>query len=107
MNVRFYTFGLVLITALLVGCATPVPMGLISTHVKTTAGYNDGRIDVKSAPRSGKASCWSILGLFAGGDNTIQAAASDGGITKIWYVDSSVNNILGFYGTYTTTVYGE
>ena len=109
MRYNFMWLIIVMLSAisLLPGCATPQPMGLMSTHIKSTIGYNDAKPNVKSAPRSGKAVCWSILGLFAGGDNTIRAAARDGGITKIWYAEYSVDNVLGFYGTYTTTVYGE
>jgi len=92
---------------LLSGCATPGPMGLISTHIKTPIGLNDGKLNIKSAPRTGKASCWSCVGLFAGGDNTIRAAAKNGKIKTVWYSEYEVNNVLGLYATYTVTVYGE
>jgi hypothetical protein len=35
------------------------------------------------------------------------AAAKNGGITKIQFVDWEADNILGLIGTYTCTVYGE
>ena len=92
---------------LLVGCATPGPMGIIFTKIKTPIGLNDGKLNVRSAPRTGKAYCWSIVGLFAGGNNTVQAAAKNGKIKKVWYADYTVDNWFGFYATYTVTVYGE
>ncbi|MDD3987612.1 MAG: TRL domain-containing protein, partial [Candidatus Omnitrophica bacterium] len=49
----------------------------------------------------------SILGLVATGDSSIKTAASNGGIKTIKYVDYDAKNILGIYGEYTTTVYGD
>jgi len=55
----------------------------------------------------GTATATSILGLIATGDASIEAATRNGGITKVKYVDYSVKNILGLFGEYTTTVYGD
>ena len=107
MKKMFFLSLSIISLALLVGCATPGPMGIIATKIKTPVGLNDGKLNIRSAPRTGKASCWSVLGLFAGGDNTIQAAAKNGKIKKVWYADYKVNNLFGFYATYTVTVYGE
>ena len=49
----------------------------------------------------------SILALIATGDASIEAAAKAGNIKTIKYVDWSAKNILGIYGEYTTTVYGD
>ena len=48
-----------------------------------------------------------ITGCFASGDASINAACKNGGITKVSWVSYSVNNFLGTYATYTTTVYGD
>ena len=107
MNKIFLLGVLLWVSLMFVGCATPGPMGIIATSIKTPVGLNDGKLNIKSAPRRGKASCWSVLGLFAGGDNSLQAAAKNGKIKKIWYADYTVKNYFGFYGEYMITVYGE
>jgi hypothetical protein len=45
--------------------------------------------------------------LFASGDASIKAAMENGGITKVHHVDYEVMNILGWYATWKTVVYGE
>jgi TRL (tRNA-associated locus)-like protein len=55
----------------------------------------------------GQASAFSILGLLAGGDASIQKAASNGKIKKIHHVDHDLSSFLGIYAKYTTIVYGE
>jgi hypothetical protein len=55
----------------------------------------------------GSATATSILGWVATGDASIDAASRAGGITKIHHVDYHSKNILGVYGQYTVTVYGE
>ncbi len=55
----------------------------------------------------GEAEAQTILGLIAQGDCSIEAAAQDGGITKIHHVDHETTNILGIIATYKTIVYGQ
>lgn len=55
----------------------------------------------------GTAEAKSILGFISSGDASIEAAAKSAGITKIHHVDYHAKNILTFYATYTTIVYGE
>ena len=57
--------------------------------------------------KSGSASAESILGIVATGDASIQAAAANGGITKIQHVDQTVERVWVFWAKYTVTVYGE
>ena len=64
-------------------------------------------VNVEESSKKGIAYCESFLGLITTGDASIQAAADNGGITKISHVDWDVRNILGLYGKYTVTVYGE
>ena len=51
--------------------------------------------------------CTSILSMVATGDASIEAAMKNGGITKVHHVDWQAKNILGIYGEFKTTVYGE
>ena len=55
----------------------------------------------------GEAEVWSFLGLVSGGDSSIMAAASAGGINRIHHVDYEVFNFLGIVASHTTVVYGE
>jgi hypothetical protein len=55
----------------------------------------------------GESEVWSFLGLISGGDSSIMAAASAGGINTIHHVDYEVFNFLGIVASHTTVVYGE
>ena len=87
------------------GCATLYPIGSLYTEVKLPSNMGDGR-DI-SYNKVGVAKATSILALVATGDASIEAAAKAGNIKTIKYVDWSAKNILGIYGEYTTTVYGD
>lgn len=89
---------------MLYGCATPYPMGMIYTEIKAPVGAGDGSM---SYSKTGVSKATSILGLVATGDCSIKAAAAAGNIKNIKYVDYDAKNILGVYGEYTTTVYGD
>lgn len=90
--------------AMLTGCATPYPTGALYTDVDLPAMATgaDG-----AGSKVGTAECTSILGLVATGDASIQTAAKSAGIKTIKHVDWKAKNILGIYGTYTVTVYGD
>ncbi len=96
---------LVLLAAVaLNGCATPYPMGMVYTEVKAPVAAGDG---VMSYSKTGTDTATSVLGLVATGDCSIKAAAANGNIKVIKYVDYDAKNVLGVYGEYTTTVYGD
>jgi hypothetical protein len=57
--------------------------------------------------KMGKSVAKSYLGMVATGDASFQAAKQNGGISKVTHVDWDAKNYLGFYGEYTTTVYGD
>lgn len=86
------------------GCATPFPHGVIYTEVKSPVAVGDGN---GSYSKVGVAKATSIIGMVATGDASIKAAMANGGISKIKFVDYDSKNILGLYGEYTTTVYGD
>ena len=98
-----YIAILFLVVVVVSGCATPYPYGAFYTEVKSPVAAAG---DI-SYSKVGVAKATSILGLVATGDASIKAAADNGGIKKIKYVDYDSKNILGIYGEYTTTVYGD
>ncbi|MDD5477055.1 MAG: TRL-like family protein [Candidatus Omnitrophica bacterium] len=92
------------LAVMLNGCATPYPMGAFYTEIKAPVAAGDGTM---SYSKVGTSKATSILGLVATGDCSIKTAAANGGIKNIKYVDYDARNILGIYGEYTTTVYGD
>ena len=100
LKVATITAGVVLLS----GCAMYTPNGAIATNV--LMGQSTGNSNV-AATKTGVACAHSVLGLVAWGDASIRTAAATAGITRIAYSDYSVSNVLGFYGTYCTTVYGS
>lgn len=70
--------------------------------ISTTANAGD-----LSRFRTGEASCYSFMGIFAGGDCTILTAARNAGITEIVHVDAETISVLGLYATFKTIVYGK
>lgn len=91
------------LAVLLNGCATPLPTGILYTEIKSPVAAGEGG----SFSKVGTSKATSILGLVATGDASIKAAMANGRITKVKYVDYESKNILGIYGEYTTTVYGD
>ena len=59
------------------------------------------------ATKSGSATAKSILALVAYGDCSLNAAATEGGLTTIHYADYAYYSILGLYTKFTVTVHGE
>ncbi len=92
------------VAVMLNGCASPFPHGILYTEIKAPVAVGDGGI---SYSKMGVSKATSILGLIATGDCSIKAAAANGGIKTIKYVDYDAKNTLGIYGEYTTTVYGD
>ena len=94
-----------LVATFLTGCASLAPIGILYTEVKVPSQLGDGK-DVTYS-KVGQASAKSYFTLIATGDASIDAAAKNGDIKVIKYVDYHVENFLGMIGTYTTTVYGD
>jgi len=90
--------------AVLTGCATAIPNGLVYTGVQLPVSNSDGST---SFTKTGESASKSVLGLVTWGDGSIQKAASNGSITKVRTVDYKAMNVLGIYGKYTTKVYGD
>lgn len=101
---RNFAALMVLVLIGFTGCASIYPTGSLYTDVKIPMEMGS---DSAACPKTGVAKANSYLSLFAVGDASIQAAAQNGGITKINTIDWDVENLLGIFGTYKTTVCGE
>lgn len=95
--------GVIAFLPLLVGCATPYPMGSMYTQLTLPVSCES---EAKSM-KTGTSECISYLGMVTIGDISYEAAMKDGGITKVNHADWEVKNILGIIGNYKLTVYGE
>jgi len=87
------------------GCATMYPVGNLYTEVKWPNQVVS--LDEVNYTKVGTAKATSILLLIAVGDASLNTAIQNGDIKKVKYVDYDAKNILGIYGEYTTTVYGD
>lgn len=97
-------FAMAFAAAVLVSCgAVKAPLSGAYTDVK------DGLLVTGNAGSSkvGTATATGYVGIVALGDASIQAAAKQGGISRIHHVDYHSTSILGFVNTYTIYVYGE
>jgi hypothetical protein len=84
------------------GSISSPAMGMLYTDVKAPIAVTSN----SASSKVGTASASMIIGI-ATGDASIETAAKSAGITKIHHVDQHTTSILGVYGTYTVTVYGE
>ena len=94
--------GLVFCSGCFVYASGPVTAGFAGS---TTWAGAIGDQTVGTTKR-GKSTCRGILG-FSFGDASIKEAMQDSGITKIHHIDEENVNVLGFYASHTTIVYGE
>ena len=93
MKKIIFTVCIALIIAMFVGCTTISPITATSNELGTKVGTSTAAF---------------IFGLIPISDEySIQAAAKEGGITKISTVDLKSFNYLGIYSGYTTIVTGE
>jgi len=104
MKLRRSLVRLSAVAALCTGCATAYPIGVVFTDVKLPVGAT---ANVGKGTKTGEATCKTVLSIVATGDCSIEAAKQQGGITKVYSVDWSANNVLGIYGTYKVVVTGE
>ncbi len=106
MRSRVLVLGVLFAAALgMSGCASLYPMGTLYTGVKLPNNMGDGK-DI-SYTRVGTAKATTFFTLIATGDASLDAAIKNGGLRTVKYVDFHVDNILGVYGKYTTTAYGD
>lgn len=55
----------------------------------------------------GRASMRTIMGVYAVGDASIDAAAKNAGITRIHHVDYETESVFGIVADFTVVVYGN
>ena len=93
----------------LVGCTTaPFQPSVGAMYTDTKAPLQLDYDNTDLGHKVGSAYTISVLGLFAGGDCSIQAAAKDGGIKTIKHADYKFTNILfGIFTKTTVYVYGD
>ncbi len=81
------------------------PMGNAFSDIKAPL---DVELDnTKVGSKTGEAFSESFLGLVAIGDSSLQAAAKEGKIKKVYHADYHYFNILGIYQKTTVIVNGE
>ena len=93
----------------LVGCIRAPfvpPTGSVFSQINAPLDVDFQNTDL-SGLKKGTAETISILGLFATGDVSSQAAAQNGGITKIMHADYEYFNVLGVFQKTTVIVYGK
>ena len=59
------------------------------------------------ASKKGESSAMCILGLVSVGDASTQAAAQEGGLKTVHFLDYKYFNVLGIYQKTTVMAYGE
>lgn len=98
-----FSFLLIVFVFVVSGCASSEPVGVLYNSTANGVSANNKVFSEKT----GKSCATSILGWVAIGDNSINDAKADGGITEVATVDNTAFNVLGVYGHYCTVVSGE
>lgn len=93
------------LAASLASCATALSPVNGSWYTSTKGGAGAGADG--AGTKKGKACATSILGAIGTGDASVTAAARNGGITKVGFVDYSAFSILGLYAEHCTLVSGS
>jgi len=101
------SIGVVMVaSACLCGCVSAPfqpPSGLLArtrAPLSTDGNWQAGK-------KSGAASAECVLGIYAWGDCSITAAARNGGLKRVDYVDYSYDNVFGIWQKVTVTAHGE
>ena len=109
MKVTVGILAVSVVCVFLAGCGyqAPVmpPRAALYSRITAPMDYDMG--GEKVGTKTGRASSNQVLGLFAWGDASTQAAAKNGSITKIDHADYEYMNVWFFYARFTTIVIGE
>jgi len=97
--------GLVLLLSGCVSAPFVPPMGWVFSQVSAPLDVDYNKTAVPAKQGTADAIC--ILGLFAFGDASTQAAAQAGGISTIDHADYQYLNVLGIFHKTTVIVYGN
>ncbi len=109
MRKVFFVLALASLGTFGTGCAGVAFMGASPANGFIYAGSTLNKQTVENAvgAKTGEACAESVFGWVTWGDASVQAAAKNGGITKVGAVDSKINNYLGIYAKYCAVVTGE
>jgi hypothetical protein len=115
MKIMALSLMAIAVCVLASGCASnmfpggPTPAGALVTNVKSPAQAVAVATDASATfSKCGTASAGAVLGLFAFGDASVDAAMKNAGIKKVHHVDHQINSfLLGLWVQDTTLVYGE
>jgi hypothetical protein len=89
------------------GCATT---GMNSGTGFAAFTFNKEAVTATNHPggnKTGEACSMNIIGIYAGGDSSIDAAKKSANINTVSSVDHEITNILGIYGKLCTVVKGN
>jgi hypothetical protein len=75
--------------------------------VVTTAQGPINATNFDQSARTGTSCAYSVLGLFAWGDASINAAKNAGQIKQVASVDFDTTNVLATFGSFCTVVRGN
>ena len=101
---KYVAFTILSSTLLLGGCAIQpqgLGFGIIQNSVDPVTATSE------TAPKVGEACGVNILGIYAGGDMSIEKAKFQGSITKVSSVNTSVFSFLGIFAKRCTIVTGN
>ena len=101
MNV-FKVIPLIILAVLLTTLSFTTPPGLLYSNTQEPAGSGT----TKSEAKSSSGSSFSILGLMAFGDTSVDAIAKKENILTIHHIDKSTFSLFFLFSEETYTVYG-
>ncbi len=95
-------------------CAAPwrvpvdPPRGMLFTHYRAPLTANFGEVPVSDKVGTASTFYVDLWGYdFAWDDVSIEAAAREGGLSRVHYADYEVLQILGIFAQFTVRAYGE
>lgn len=97
----------------LTSCALTVPSGhttgflVKSVGAGGTATYVEGQPLVLEGLERGESREYSLLGLFSWGDSSLDAAAREGNLHDVHYIDHQVLTFFGLFACYETVALGK
>jgi len=104
--IRVLTVSLLVI--MMWGCATSSPVtGIVTSTTHSglgSAGVVDNAVPIT---KEGRSKCISVLGIYAYGDCSVEAAKANGGIKNVQSVSHETSGIAFFYHRYSTIVKGD
>ena len=109
-RIQFHFLSVFCLFFLLTGCvghSTPTGQGLLYTAQNSPIAMVKSEIPPIENLKIGKASCNNLFGLVSTGDCSIHAAARNGNISEVYYIDKKVMSFLFFGAAQTTIVYGK